>query len=137
MLGVVGFFLSSAGLQKRLEGLGQHLVADLGVGHGPVFLPQVQTQLALVSEVEVTFLTLENKQTSTCRLNIRALTEWEQKCCLLFGLLQIVRAPDSRSRAFLRCGCAGGSLASADGGSVCRRCGTGRAFPPCESKREP
>lgn len=53
---------SSAGLQERLVGLGQHLVADLGVGDGPVFLAQVQAQLALVSEVQVTLLTLENKR---------------------------------------------------------------------------
>lgn len=42
---------SSAGLQDRLVGLGQHFVADLGVGDGPVFLAQVQTQLTLVAEV--------------------------------------------------------------------------------------
>lgn len=42
---------SSAGLQKRLIGLRQDLVADLGVGDGPVFLAQVKTQLALVAEV--------------------------------------------------------------------------------------
>ena len=53
---------SSAGLQKGLEGLGQHLVADLGVGDGSMFLAQVQTQLAFVSEVKVTLLTLEYKQ---------------------------------------------------------------------------
>ena len=53
---------SSAGLQKRLVGLGQHLVADLGVGHGPVFLAQVQTQLTLVAEVKVTLLTLKNNK---------------------------------------------------------------------------
>lgn len=42
---------SSAGLQQRLIGLGQDLVADLGVGDGPVFLAQVKTQLALVAKV--------------------------------------------------------------------------------------
>lgn len=42
---------SSAGLQNGLVGLGQDLVADLGVGDGPVFLAQVKTQLTLVAEV--------------------------------------------------------------------------------------
>lgn len=41
----------SAGLQNGLIGLGQDLVADLGVGNSPVFLTQVKTQLALVAEV--------------------------------------------------------------------------------------
>lgn len=53
---------SSAGLQDGLVGLSQDLVADLGVGDGPVFLAQVQTQLALVAEVKVTLLTLEKVQ---------------------------------------------------------------------------
>lgn len=48
---------SSAGLQKGLVGLGQDLVSDLGVGDGPVFLPEVETQLALMAEVEVALLT--------------------------------------------------------------------------------
>lgn len=42
---------SSAGLQNGLVGLGQDLVADLGVGNSPMFLTQVKTQLALVAEV--------------------------------------------------------------------------------------
>lgn len=49
---------SPAGLQNGLVGLGQDLVADLGVGDGPVFLAQVKTQLALVAEVKVALLTL-------------------------------------------------------------------------------
>lgn len=56
---------SSAGLQNGLIGLGQDLVADLGVGNSPVFLAQVKTQLALVAEVQVTLLTLQNKKTTT------------------------------------------------------------------------
>ena len=55
---------SLAGLQYRLIGLGQDLVADLGVGDGPVFLAQVKAQLALVAEVQVTLLTLRNKEES-------------------------------------------------------------------------
>lgn len=42
---------SSAGLQNGLIGLGQDLVADLGVGNSPVFLTQMKAQLALVAEV--------------------------------------------------------------------------------------
>lgn len=53
---------SSAGLHNGLIGLSQDLVADLGVGDGPVFLPQVKTQLALVAEVKVTLLTLKKNQ---------------------------------------------------------------------------
>lgn len=33
---------SSAGLKQSLIGLSQDLVADLGVGDSPVFLPEVQ-----------------------------------------------------------------------------------------------
>lgn len=53
---------SSAGLQERLVGLGQDLVADLGVGDGAVFLAQVKAQLTLVAEVKVTLLALENNE---------------------------------------------------------------------------
>lgn len=48
----------SVGLQRRLEWLRQDLVADLGVGHSPVFLAQVKAQLALVAEVKVALFTL-------------------------------------------------------------------------------
>jgi hypothetical protein len=51
----------SAGLQEGLVALRQDLVAHFGVGDGPVLLPQVEPQLALVSEVEVTFLTLQSE----------------------------------------------------------------------------
>lgn len=47
----------STGLQDGLVGVGQDLVADLGVGDGAMLLPQVETQLALVAEVQVTLLT--------------------------------------------------------------------------------
>lgn len=50
----------SVGLQDRLERLRQHLVADLGVGNGPVLLAQVKAQLALVAEVKVALFTLVN-----------------------------------------------------------------------------
>lgn len=52
----------SAGLQDGLVGLAQDLVADLGVGDGPVLLAQVETQLTLVAEVQVTLLTLKSKR---------------------------------------------------------------------------
>lgn len=48
----------SAGLQDWLVGLSQELVANLGVGDGTVFLPQMETQLTLVAEVDVTLVTL-------------------------------------------------------------------------------
>lgn len=50
------FFL--AGLQNRRVGLGQDLVADLGVGDGAVLLAQVQAQLALVAEAELALFAL-------------------------------------------------------------------------------
>lgn len=49
-----------AGLKQsgcRLVWICQNLVADLGVGDGAVFLSQVKPQLALMTEVQVTFLT--------------------------------------------------------------------------------
>ena len=46
------------GLQDGLVGVGQDLVVDLVVGDGAVLLPQVETQLALVADVQVTLLTL-------------------------------------------------------------------------------
>lgn len=39
----------------------QNLVADLGVGDRAVLLSQMEPQLALMTEVQVTFLTLEEK----------------------------------------------------------------------------
>lgn len=59
--------MSSAGLQDGLVGLGQDLVADLGVGHGPVLLPQVEAQLALVAEVQVALLTLRRQRAERMR----------------------------------------------------------------------
>ena len=40
---------------------GGQAVLDLGVGDGPVLLPEVQPQLALVAEVQVAFLTLQRR----------------------------------------------------------------------------
>lgn len=49
---------SLAGLEHvGLVGFTEHLVANLGVGDGTMLLPQVQPQLALVPEVQVTLLT--------------------------------------------------------------------------------
>lgn len=55
----------------------QNLVADLGVGDRAVFLSQVKPQLALMTEVQVTFLTLEEKiraeseiSTSFCSMDV-------------------------------------------------------------------
>ena len=41
--------------------VGQNLVADLGVGDRAVLLSRMEPQLALMTEVQVTFLTLEEK----------------------------------------------------------------------------
>lgn len=54
----------SAGLQDWLVGLGQKLVADLGVGDGAVFLPQMETQLTLVAEVDVALVTLNKRESA-------------------------------------------------------------------------
>lgn len=42
---------------SRLVRVGQNLVADLGVGDRAVLLSQMEPQLALMTEVQVTFLT--------------------------------------------------------------------------------
>lgn len=58
LLSAMQAWLSSVGLQDWLEWLRQDLVADLGVGNGPMLLAQVKAQLALVAEVKVALFAL-------------------------------------------------------------------------------
>lgn len=125
---------SSAGLQERLVGLGQDLVADLGVGDGAVFLAQVKAQLTLVAEVKVTLLALENNEVH--RLEKKQMIRYSLIfICFFFIFFQCVC--DSQCKASLRCECAGGSSGSAGGGSGCHRCGKGTASPRYGSERGP
>lgn len=62
--------LPSVGLQDRLERLRQDLVADLGVGNGPVLLAQVKAQLALVAEVKVTLFALVKHEGQKVKLTM-------------------------------------------------------------------
>lgn len=57
---------ASAGFgELRGQVSGGHTVLHLGVGNGTVLLAQVKTQLAFVTEMQVTFLTLEENQRQT------------------------------------------------------------------------
>lgn len=100
-----------------------HPVLDLGVRDGAVFLAKVQPQLTLVAEVQVAFLTLRK----------------ENGAGLIHSALSAVDSAEPRvdlhGRASLPCGCAGGSSASAGGGSASRRSRTDKASPPCGSAR--
>lgn len=57
---------ASAGFgELRGQVSGGHTVLHLGVGNGTMLLAQVKTQLAFVTEMQVTFLTLEENQRQT------------------------------------------------------------------------
>ena len=57
---------ASAGFgELRGQVSGGHTVLHFGVGDGTVLLAQVKTQLAFVTEMQVTFLTLEEHQRQT------------------------------------------------------------------------
>lgn len=51
----------SAGLQACCGVAGSLTVLSLGVSHRPVLLSQMEPQLTLVSEVQVTFLALRKR----------------------------------------------------------------------------
>lgn len=59
---------ASAGFGKlRGQVSGGHAVLHLGVGDGAVFLAQVKTQLAFVTEMQVTLLALKEKPEANCQ----------------------------------------------------------------------
>lgn len=124
LLSVTEAQLPSVGLQDRLERLSQDLVADLGVGNGPVLLAQVKAQLALVAEVKVTLFALVKHEGQKVKLMMPQGR---------MNATAVRNARNSRCKVSLRCECAGGSSGFADGGSECHRCGRGRASRPCGS----
>jgi len=61
----MGTAAGSAGLHQACEHVARGpAVLSLGVGDRAVLLPQMKPQLTLVSEVEVTFLTLRKREQS-------------------------------------------------------------------------
>lgn len=60
-LALVFVCVFSAGLGQIRQICCGDTVLDLGIGDGTVLLSQVQPKLALMAKVQVTFLTLQNK----------------------------------------------------------------------------
>lgn len=108
----------------------RHAVLDLGVGDGAVLLPQMQPKLTLVAEVQVAFLTLKGGRKKKKK---RALVA--HVAIVRFDSFLLMQRVDLHGTASLPCVCAGGSSASAGGGSAFRRSRRDTASPPCGSTR--
>lgn len=99
----------------------------------------MQSQLALVTEVQVAFLTLKKGSTATFRhcsfKYVKRKVEVNVISCIASDIF-IQLCVNIHGRAFPLCVYAGGSSTSAGDGSVFHRSRMDTASPPCGSARE-
>lgn len=79
-------------------------VVGLDVGHGTMFLSQMQAELTLVSKTQLTGLTLRTEKTHTLIFAVRSLIFIMPSLRLISEVKLCLRG-----RVSLQCGCAGDS----------------------------